>query len=369
MEYPWRVLKSVDILGENMKEINIKGKDVITTRELSVDEIEAILKLAFEMKKDRYADKWAELLKRKTFIMFFYNPSLRTRQSFEAAATELGGHAQFIEPKAMRLKGIKKQGIEGTGETIHDAAKVMARYAVGIGIRILETSVDNYGDGNKILREYAKYMDIPVINMADDIYHPCQGLADVMGMRMHNNNQPARGKTLLQTWAKGALARSYCSVHESLLINSRLGLNINLAYPDDNYSLPEDIIEQVKKNCKENGTKFEIIKADPKAGYENADYVYSRNWFGKDFYEIGKQEEIKRATDKKYEDWICTEEKMKIANSNCKFIHPMPVDEGNEVTHEVNQGERSIILDIAENRLHVQKAIMAMTIAGYNVQL
>ncbi|MBU1075804.1 MAG: hypothetical protein KKH98_00835 [Spirochaetes bacterium] len=352
-----------------MKKISMKGNDVVTTQELSTDEIEAILKLAFEMKKDRYADKWAELLKRKTFIMFFYNPSLRTRQSFEAAATELGGHAQFIEPKAMRLRGLKKGNIEVAGETIHDAAKVMARYAVGIGIRILETSVDNYGDGNKILREYAKHMDIPVINMADDIYHPCQGLADVMGMRMHNNNLPTRGKTLLQTWAKGALARSYCSVHESLLLNSRLGLNIKLAYPDDNYDLPDDIIEQVRKNCKENKTKFELIKGDPEKGYTEADYVYSRNWFGKDFYQIGKEAEIKRATDIKYKDWICTEEKMKKANKDCKFIHPMPVDEDSEVTREVNQGPRSIILDIAENRLHVQKAIMAMTIAGLEMGL
>jgi ornithine carbamoyltransferase len=348
--------------------IDMTGKDVVTTQELSVEEIEALLKLSFQMKDDRYADKWAELLKRRTFIMFFYNPSLRTRQSFEAAATELGGHAQFIEPKAMRLKSVKG-GVEVAGETIFDAAKVMARYSCGIGIRILETSVDNYGDGNKILREYAKHANVPIINMADDIYHPCQGLADVMGMRMHNNNQPTQGKTILQTWAKGALARSYCSVHESLLLNSRLGVNVKLAYPDDNYDLPADIIEQVRENCRASGAKFEIIKGDPKAGYEGADYVYSRNWFGKDFYEIGKPEEIKRASDAKYADWICDEEKMKVANEGAKFIHPMPVDEGAEVTREVNQGPRSIILDIAENRLHVQKAIMAMTCAGYKVEL
>ena len=352
-----------------MTKINMKGKNVVTTQELSVDEIRALLKLAAEMKGDRYADKWAELMKRQTFIMFFYNPSLRTRQSFEAAATELGGHAQFIEPKAMRLKGVKKGDLEVAGETIHDAAKVMDRYAVGLGIRILETSVDNYGDGNQLLREYAKYTNIPVINMADDIYHPCQGLADMLGMQEHNNNQPTKGKTILQTWAKGALARSYCSVHESLLINSRLGVNVRLAYPGDQYELPKDIIEKAKRNAEEAGGTFEIVKGDPKAAYEGVDYVYSRNWFGKDFYEIGKAAEIERATSGKYADWICDEEKMKTANPGCKFIHPMPVDEGSEVTREVNQGPRSIILDVAENRLHVQKAIMAMTIAGYEVEL
>ena len=337
------------------------GKDVVTTQELTKEEIEKILALAGEMKTDRYGDRYNELLKDRTFIMFFYNPSLRTRQSFEAAATELGGHAQFIEPKAMRLKSVKS-GVEVAGETIHDVAKVMARFAVGIGIRILETSVDNYGDGDKILREYAKYADVPIINMADDIYHPCQGLADVMGMREHNGNQPTKGKTLLQTWAKGALARSYCSVHESLLLNSRLGVNIKLAYPDDDYALPEGILEMVKKNCAESGAKFEVVK-DSKAGYEGVDYVYSRNWFGRDFYSIGKEAEIKRAMDEKYKDWICTEEKMKIANAGAKFVHPMPVDEDSEVTREVNQGPRSIVVDIAENRLHVQKAIMALTMS------
>ncbi|MFH1353613.1 MAG: ornithine carbamoyltransferase [bacterium] len=344
-----------------MAKSKLFGKDVITTQELSVEEIEGILKLAGKMKADRYGDKYNTLLKNRTFIMFFYNPSLRTRQSFEAAATELGGHAQFIEPKAMRLKSVKS-GVEVAGETIHDAAKVMARFAVGIGIRILETSVDNYGDGDKLLREYAKYADVPIINMADDIYHPCQGLADVMGMREHNGNQPTKGKTLLQTWSKGALARSYCSVHESILLNSRLGVNIKLAYPGEDYALPEDILEMVKKNCASSGAKFEIVK-DPKAGYKGTDYVYSRNWFGKDFYSIGKEAEIKRASNEKYKDWICDEEKMKLANPGAKFVHPMPVDEGAEVTREVNQGPRSIVVDIAENRLHVQKAIMALTMS------
>jgi hypothetical protein len=113
---------------------------------------------------------------------------------------------------------------------------------------------------------------------------------------------------------------------------------------------PEDIIEMVRKNCKAAGTKFEIVKGDPRAAYKGADYVYSRNWFGKDFYQIGKPEEVKRASDSKYSDWICDEEKMKIAGPKAKFIHPMPVDEEAEVTREVNQGPRSIIIDIAERK-------------------
>ncbi len=343
--------------------VNMKGKDVICTQELSVQEINALLKLAKEMKADRYGDKYNKLLRDQTFLMFFFNPSLRTRISFESAATELGGHAQFLEPKTMRLKktsgGVEVQA----GETIEDAAKVLDRYACGMGIRILETSVENYGDGNALLREYAKWMDVPIINMADDKYHPCQGLSDVMGMQEHKGD--LKGKTILMTWAHGSLARSYCSVHENLLITSRLGMNVKLAFPKG-YDLPEEEIAKVKANCQANGTKFEIIN-DPDAGYtKDVEFVYSRNWFGPDFYQIGEEAEIARAS--KMTDWICNQERMDRTN-NALYIHPMPVDRGKEVTDEVASGPNSIIVDIAENRLHTQKAIMAMTIAGMKVEM
>jgi len=343
--------------------IDIKGKDIICTQELSVQEINAILKLAKEMKADRYSNKYNQLLKDKTFLMFFYNPSLRTRISFEAAATELGGHAQFLEPKTMRLRktsgGVEVQA----GETIEDAAKVLDRYACGLGIRILETSVENYGEGDALLREYAKYMNAPVINMADDKYHPCQGLADVMGMQEHKGD--LQGKTVLMTWAHGNLARSYCSVHENLLITSRLGMNVRLAFPKG-YDLPEEEIAKVKANCEMNGRKFETCHNPDEAYTKDVEFVYSRNWFGPGFYQIGKQAEIERAS--KMTNWICTEERMERTN-NGLFIHPMPVDRGKEVTDEVASGHRSIIIDIAENRLHIQKAIMAMTIAGLKVEV
>ncbi|MEA3475824.1 MAG: ornithine carbamoyltransferase [Candidatus Cloacimonadota bacterium] len=343
--------------------IDLTGRDIICTQELSISEIEAILKLAKKMKSDRFGKKYNELLKDKTFLMFFYNPSLRTRISFEAAATELGGHAQFLEPAAMRLRKTKG-GIEvQAGETIEDVAKVLDRYCCGMGIRILETSVENYGEGDALLREYAKYMNAPVINMADDKYHPCQGLADVMGMREHKGN--LNGKTILMTWAHSALARSYCSVHENLLITSRLGMNVRLAFPKG-YDLPEEKIAKVKANCKANGKTFDICNSPDEAYSNDVEFVYSRNWFGPDFYEIGKQAEIDRAS--KMTNWICTEERMKGTN-NGLFIHPMPVDRGKEVTDEVASGHRSIIIDIAENRLHIQKAIMAMTIAGMKVKI
>ncbi len=329
------------------------GKDLICTQDWSVEELDRVLELADRMKKFRYTERYANVLRYRSFFMFFYNPSVRTRQSFEAAATELGGHAQFLEPKSMRLKTATT-----AGETVEDAAKVMSRYAAGLGIRILEDKISRYGEGDELLREYAAYTDIPVISMAHDRFHPCQGLADIMGIRQHLGRN-LKGKKLLVTWAHGALSRSLCSVQEAMLIASRYGMDVTLAHPEG-YDLDEEVLDWTKGNCEANGAKFEITH-DSRAGYEGAHVVYSRNWMSPKAYEGGtyhKQEEIEKAL--KLTDWVCDAERMAVTN-NALFTHPMPIDRGREVTDEVASGPRSIIYDVAENRLHVQKAVMALT--------
>ncbi len=333
-----------------MGKLNLFGKDLICTQEWRLDELHQLLELAGEMKKDRFG--YSHLLKNKTFFMFFYNPSVRTRQSFECAMTELGGHAQFLEPKTMRLKTATT-----TGETIEDAARVMSRYACGIGIRILEDRITRYGEGDGLIREYARWANIPVISMAHDKFHPCQGLADIMGLREYFGNG-LKGRKLLLTWGHGTLARSWSSVQECLLICSRFGMDITLAYPEG-YELDPDVIEKTRENCKENKNHFEITH-DHRDGYKGADIVYSRNWMSPIAYKDGvflKGQEIEKAME--YRKWICDLKKMELTN-NAVFIHPMPVDRGHEVTDEVASGKRSIIYDIAENRLHVQKALLAL---------
>ncbi len=339
---------------------SLYGRDLITTQEWKVDELERVLDLAFEFKEHRFDHPLRNCLDRRTFFMFFYNPSVRTRQSFECAATELGGHAQFLEPKSMRLKSAKT-----AGETVQDAANVMSRYACGIGIRILETAIEEYGQGDQLLREYAHYASVPVISMAHDRFHPCQGLADVMGMRMHAGRN-LRGKKLLQVWAKGGLVRSWCSVQESILINTQMGMNVTLAYPEG-YDLDPEVIQWCEDNAAISGGSFEIVH-DLEEAYDGADFVYSRNWMSPHFYDYARRHGVDTAKKReiemamKHDEWITTKEWMAKTN-DAFFIHCGPVDRGSEVTDEVVDGPRSIVYDIAENRLHVQKAIMALTMA------
>ncbi|MBD3405707.1 MAG: ornithine carbamoyltransferase [Candidatus Lokiarchaeota archaeon] len=343
--------------------MTLYGRDLLCTQDWTVEELEKTLKLSVEFKEKRYNHPLNNCLDRRTFFMFFYNPSVRTRQSFECAATELGGHAQFLEPKTMRLKSAKT-----AGESVADAANVMSRYASGIGIRILETAIEEYGQGHELLEQYAEHASVPIISMAHDKYHPCQGLADVMGMRSRLG-QDLKGKKILQVWAKGALVRSWCSVQESILINSRLGMDVTLAYPPG-YDLDPDVYKMCEENAEQAGGNFEIVH-DLEEAYKDADVVYSRNWMTAGFYEDAMKRGIEAAKEKeielasKHNQWTTTDEWMSHTN-DAIFTHCGPVDRGAEVTDKICDGPRSIVYDVAENRLHVQKAIMALTMGAKN---
>ncbi|MBI6545556.1 MAG: ornithine carbamoyltransferase [Cyanobacteria bacterium NC_groundwater_1444_Ag_S-0.65um_54_12] len=333
----------------------LHGKDLITTQDWNREELDQVLAVASELQRNRYDNRWSRSLLNRTFFMFFYNPSVRTRQSFECAATELSGHAQFLEPKAMRLKTANT-----AGETIEDAARVMSRYACGIGIRILEDQIGYYGAGDELLREYARWSEVPIVSMAHDKYHPCQGLADIMGIQNHMGDP--KGKTLLLYWGHGALARSWCSVQEALLLYPRYGMNVVLAHPEG-YDLDPAVVAASRQYAKENGASFQISH-DPVECFADVDLVYARNWMSPQAYrngELQKSEEIQKAL--AHSEWICDAAKLKRGNDPF-FIHPMPVDRGHEVTDEIASGPKSLIIDVAECRLHVQKALLALTMGN-----
>ncbi len=347
--------------------MDLHGKDLICTQDWQINELMTILNTAVQMKLDRYNPRWIEILKNRCFLMMFYSPSVRTHLSFATAATELGGHAEYLAPDKMS----KMKTMTTPGDTIEDAAKVISNFMCGIGIRVMETALSEYGEGHEMIREYARHANIPVINMADDVCHPCQSLSDVMGWAEWFSgglNQidftRLKKKKLLVTWAHGTMARSLNSPQGNLLLSSRMGMDITIARPQG-YDFDPRMMNSIRENCNQSGGSLNVID-DPVAGYEHADIVYARNWISEDAYAGGmfnKEKEIKRAL--QYIDWITTPEKMKLTN-NAIFTHPMPIDRGNEVEDSVASSENSVIYNVASNRLHVQKAILAHTMGLFH---
>lgn len=339
------------------------GKDFFCTQEFDYNILLRILELAYQMKHDRFSTKWTKILENKTFLMFFQNPSVRTHISFVTAVHELGGHAEYFSPMMTRLASVEKGG-----ESIEDAAKVMSRYVAGVGIRVAEAMVTEYGAGDTMQREFADFATVPVINMASDRYHPCQGLADVMGwiewMSIHRqqpNYDSLKGKNFLLTWGTGELARGWCSVQEALLTASRFGMNVTIARPDG-YDLDPLVYQMTRENCINHQASFRVTD-DPDQAYHGAHIVYSRNWVTPHAYQLGvyqKEKEIALALKQRH--WITTTKRMQLTD-NAIFTHCMPIDRGNEVEAAVASGPRSAVYDIAENRLHVQKAILALLLA------
>jgi ornithine carbamoyltransferase len=332
--------------------IDLYGRDLITTQEWSREELDHTLALARDLKKAYYAGNLPELLKAKTFFMLFYNTSTRTRASFEAAATALGGHAQFIDFATTR-------GAEG--EAVKDIARMYERYGHGLGVRILESAVNyEYGRGNAVLREYAANARIPVINMADDVYHPCQGLTDIMTIQEKLPHY--EGKKYVLLWTYSDRIRSWGSVQEEMLIATRFGIDVTLCYPEG-FDLDEQLVTTARGNSQDNAAHLEISH-DPKEALRGAHIVFPRSWAShactvQGMNRFGKDNEV--VLHNKHRGWTLTREWVELMAPHALVTHVLPVFRGQEATDEVMDGPHSVVIDQAENRLHTQMAIMALT--------
>ncbi len=334
------------------------GKDFISTQEWEREELEFLIDFARDVKKWYYAGNVPELFKNRTFFMLFYNTSTRTRASFEAAATMLGGHAQFIEFATTRGK---------EGEAIMDIAKMYERMGHALGIRILESAVDYvYGAGNRVIREYAKYAEIPVINMADDMFHPTQAATDMMTI-MEKFHGKVEGKKYVIMWAYSDKVRSWGSVQDEMLIATKFGMDVTLAYPLG-FELDEKLMDQARKNAEFFGGTFEVTH-DYKEALRGAHVVFPRSWashecvmMGMDRF--GKEREIE--LHEKYRDWILTADLVDLMDRHAMVTHVLPVFRGQEATDEVMNGPHSVIYDQAENLVYVRAATLAL-LAGRNL--
>lgn len=323
-----------------------RGKDFITCQEWTLEELEVVFEHSKYLKRQFKSGAPTDLLKNKTFFMLFYATSTRTRNSFEAAMTQLGGHAHFLETKTMRM------GDPGAPEAIKDTVKVLDRYGHGLGIRVY---TPKYGEGELIIREYAKWSDIPVVSMESDIYHPCQALADMLTIREKFSKYEK--KKYVQAWAYSPNALRVPAVPQSnILMMARYGMDVVYVRPPE-FTLDPKIIEQAKKNAQESGGTF-AETTDLKEAFEGAHVIYMRNHCTLNRAEIGDKAEQELIN--KYKNWTCTEELMDSTNNNSIFMHCLPADRGHEVTNQVMDGPHSVIFDEAENRLHVQKAVLSL---------
>jgi N-acetylornithine carbamoyltransferase len=320
---------------------SLKGRGMITTQDWSVDDLEALFSLAAELKVAKREGRPTPILTAKTLYMIFFDASTRTRNSFETGMTQLGGHAIYLSPDKMQISH---------GENARDTAKVLSRYGDGIAIRHCA-----YGEGNAYLNEVARNADIPVLNMQCDVYHPCQILADYLTIRERFGN--TKGLKLGVAWTCAPNYVRPLSVPQSLiLLMPRLGIDVTLAYPPEFKLMPE-IEKQAKANAKASGATFEISH-DFDDAFRDADAVVPKSW-GPLVTTQNVDEGLRLI--EQYPTWRCDPERMALGKSTMIYMHPLPADRGREVANEVIDGPQSVVYDEAENRLHVQKALMALT--------
>ena len=338
-----------------MSWFDLAGRDLIAETEWTKEEYDVAMKVTDQLKGLYYSRKAHPYLEHKTFAMMFFAGSTRTRMSFETAMTQLGGHAQFINPQTMRLSLEDKPG---AGETVKDTAEAMARYCDGIGIRLLDDGVEYYGHGDLVMRRFAEHARVPVINMASDINHPCQSLTDLYTMQ--EKLGCVKKKKIIIMWAYSPWIRGWCSVQGTALLSSMYGMDVVVAHPKE-YDLDPKVMAECRALSSQSGGSFEVTNHLDKA-LDGATVVFPRNWFTKDRYTIGKEKEAEIA--KRYTDWKYTAERQKKLCAPGHLLQCMPVDRGNEADPEVCDNALSFILDQAENRLHTQKGILVLTMGG-----
>ena len=321
----------------------VRGKDYIETKDWTVKEINLALDTAADLKKMFRKGKPHRYLPDKTVFLFFFDKSTRTRNSFEAGATQLGAHAHFISSETSQV---------AHGESPKDMGIILSSYGHAIAVR--HDLVP--GEGNSYMRKVAEASRVPVLNMQCDIDHPFQTLADLMTIR-EEYGKDLRGLKIAVSWAYAPSYAKPMSVPQGLItLLPRFGLDVVLAHPPE-YTLMKSEMEYAKKTAEESGTKFEVVDNMDDA-FKGADIVYPKSWGIESLFH-NPQEALEIS--KKYKHWICDEKRMRLTTKGSIYMHCLPADRGYEVTDAVIDGAHSRVFPEAENRLHTAKAVMALT--------
>lgn len=303
---------------------------LISLHDVTVDEFHQILDVAQKLKKETKAGIEHHILKGKTLAMIFTKSSTRTRVSFETGMYQLGGHPMYLNGNDIQL---------GRGESIYDTANVLSRFVDGIMIRTF---------AHQDVIDLAKYGSIPVINGLTDLLHPCQALADLLTVYEH------KGK--LEGLKLAYVGDGNNVAHSLLYAAAKAGMHMSVATPAG-YECNAEIVENAKADAKQTGSVLTFTQ-DPSEAVTGADVVCTDTWVSMG-QEAEKAERIKI-----FKDYQVNAQLFGKAQKDAIFIHCLPAYRGYEVTEDVIDGPRSVIFDEAENRLHAQKAVMALVMGN-----
>lgn len=334
----------------------MKGRDFLSTADFTQEELGALIDLALKMKSGADVGR---PLSGKSVGMVFFNPSLRTRASMEVGIYQLGGNAVSLDVGSGTWSLEHRENVVMDGdktEHIKEAAKVLSRYVAAIGVRAFPEMKDYEQEiADPVVRAFARHSTVPVISLESSRHHPLQALADIMTIR-EKLGEKGRHQVVM-TWAYHPKPLPMAVPNSFALIAAQFGLDLTIACPPE-YDLGEEIMDEIRAGATASGARVTISR-DLREASEGARIVYAKSWGGKAFY--GKPEEDV-ARRQKYTHWRVDEQIMR-ATDNAWFMHCLPVRRNVVVTDEVLDGPQNASIDEAENRLHVQKAVLASIIS------
>jgi N-acetylornithine carbamoyltransferase len=326
-------------------------RDFLTTSDWTSNELEELIERALRFKRD---DEESKPLAGRSVALVFFNPSLRTRASMQVGVYELGGNAVVLEPGGTSWTLEHRDGAvmdQDKTEHVAEFVRVLGRYCAAICVRTF-AALRDWEDERRdpVLKAFARYSEVPVINLESAMHHPCQALADMMTLREKLGTGRQR---VLLTWAWHPKALPMAVPNSFALATAQMGHELTIAHPPG-YELDQELMSDVETRAREAGGSVRVTNEVEEA-FEGAQVVYAKSWGSSRFYGATERDVKERAP---YRDaWIVDERKMARTN-DALFMHCLPVRRNVIVTDVVIDGPSSVVIDEAENRLHVQKAIM-----------
>lgn len=330
-------------------------KNFLKTSDFSRAELDEIIESAVRFKNGEISDK---PLNGKSVALVFFNPSLRTRASMQVGVYELGGNAVVLEPGGTSWTLEHRENVvmdSDKTEHLKEFVRVLERYVAAIGVRTFAELKDwNLERTEPILSAFERYATKPIINLESAMHHPCQAMADMLTIRERFGKQK---KKVLLTWAFHPKPLPMAVPNSFALCSAQFGHDLRIAHPKG-YELDEELIDEIRQQAADTGGSLEIVN-DVNAAFDEVDVVYAKSWGSFRHYGNANQDVRERAI---YRDkWIVDEAKMARTN-DAIFMHCLPLRRNVIVTDSVIDSPNSVVIDEAENRLHVQKAIMAKLI-------